>query len=64
LADPYARLFVQEAKMYLLGMMAVTMIFLMAYRQFRLQPLRWVILCTALALDIFLCARYAVDRVL
>ncbi len=64
LADPYARLFVEEAKMYLLGMMAVTMVFLMAYRQFRLQPLRWLILCTALALDIFLCARYAVDKVL
>jgi hypothetical protein len=64
LADPYARLFVQEAKMYLLGMMAVTMVFLMAYRQLRLQPLRWLILCIALALDIFLCARYTVDKVL
>ncbi len=64
LADPYARLFVEEAKMYLLGMTAVTMVFLMAYRQLRLQPLRWAILCIALALDIFLSARYLVDRVL
>jgi hypothetical protein len=57
-------LFVEEAKMYLLGMMATGMVFLMAYRQLRLQWLRWLILCTALTLDIFLSARYLVDKVL
>jgi hypothetical protein len=64
LADPYAKLFVEEAKMYLLGMMAVAMVFLMTYRQLRLHWLRWLILSTALALDIFLSARYLVDKVL
>jgi hypothetical protein len=64
LADPYARLFVEEAKMYLLGMMAAACVFLMTYRQLRLQWLRWLILATALTLDIFLSAQYLVDRVL
>jgi hypothetical protein len=64
LANTHARLFVEEAKMYLLGMMAVTMVFLMAYRHFRLQWLRWLVLCTALSLDIFLSARYLIDKVL
>ena len=64
LADSHARLLVEEAKMYLLGMMATVMVFLMAYRQLRLQWLRWIILCTALTLDIFLSARYLVDKVL
>jgi hypothetical protein len=64
LADPYARLFVEEAKMYLLGMVALGMVFWMAYRRLRLQWLRWLILATALSLDIFLTARYLVDTVL
>lgn len=63
LADS-SRLCVEEAKMYLLGMVAVTMVFLMAYRRLRLQWLRWLLLATALSLDIFLSARYLVDKVL
>jgi hypothetical protein len=64
LADRYAQLLVEESKMYLLGMMAVTMVFLMTCRQLRLQWLRWLILATAPALDIVISAQDLVDRVL
>lgn len=63
LADGYARLFVQAAKMYLLGAVAMLIVFLMARQQMRLRPLRWVILAAALGLDIFLGARYIVDKI-
>ncbi len=64
LGDGYARLFVQAAMIYLLGALATGIIFLITHMNLRLHWLRWAILCTALAVDIFLGARYIVDRVL
>jgi len=64
LADGYARLFVETAKMYLLGALATGIIFLMIRQKLRVHWLRWAILCAALAVDIFLGARYVVDSVL
>jgi hypothetical protein len=64
LGDGYARLFVEAAKIYLLGAVATALIFLLTHMKLRLHWLRWAILCTALAVDIFLGARYIVDRVL
>jgi len=64
LADGYARLFVQAAKMYLLGAAAMLIVFVMARQQMRLQLLRWVVLAAALGLDIFLGAQYIVDKIL
>jgi hypothetical protein len=64
LGDGYARLFVQAAEIYLLGAVATGIVFLITHMKLRLHWLRWAILCTALAIDIFLGARYIVDRVL
>ncbi|HSV98975.1 MAG TPA: hypothetical protein VLI39_02310 [Sedimentisphaerales bacterium] len=64
LGDGYARLFVEAAKVYLLGAVATGIVFVITHMKLRLHALRWAILCTALAVDIFLGARYIVDRVL
>ena len=64
LGDAYGRLFVEAAKVHLLGVAATAIIFLMTARNLRLHWLRWAILCTALALDILLGARHIVDRIL
>lgn len=64
LGDAYGRLFVEAAKVHLLGVAAIAIIFLITSRDLRLHWLRWAILCTALALDIFLGARHIVDRIL
>lgn len=64
LGDGYARLFVEAAKIYLLGAVATGIIFLLTHMKLRVHWLRWAILVTALGLDIFLGARYIVDRVL
>jgi hypothetical protein len=64
LADGYARLFVETAKMYLLGTIATGILFLMIRQKLRVHWLRWAILATALAVDIILGARYVVDSVL
>ncbi len=64
LGDGYARLFVEAAKIYLLGALATGIIFFLTRMKLRVHWLRWAILVTALAIDIFLGARYIVDRVL
>ncbi len=64
LGDGYARLFLQAATIHLLGALAAGIIFLLTRMKLRVHWLRWAILCTALAVDIFLGARYIVDRVL
>jgi len=64
LADGYARLFVETAKMYLLGAVATGILYLMARQKLRVQWLRWAILCTALGVDIVLGARYVIDSIL
>ncbi len=64
LASGYARLFVQTAVMYVLGAIAAAIIFFMARAKLRLQPLRWAILCTATAVDIFFGATFIIDRIL
>jgi hypothetical protein len=64
LANGYARLFVETAKMYLLGAVATGILYLMARQKLRLQWLRWAILCAALAVDIILGARYVIDSIL
>jgi hypothetical protein len=64
LAAGYARLFVETAKMYLLGAVATGIIYLMIRQQMRVHWLRWAILCAALGVDLVLGARYVVDAVL
>jgi len=60
----YARLFVQTAYMYILGAIAVAIIFFMARAKLRLHWLRQVLLCSAMAVDIFLGASFIIDKIL
>jgi hypothetical protein len=60
----YAELFAEAGKMFLLGTIATGIIFFMARAKLRLTRLRLVILCSAMALDIFWGARFIVDRLL
>lgn len=64
LGSKYANLFLRTAEMYTLGAIAVTIIFFMARAKLRIRWLRQVVLCSAMALDIFLGATFIVDRIL
>ncbi len=64
LADGYARLFVEAANLYLMGAVAMVIVFVMARQKLRLAWLRWAILVAAVGLDLFLGARHIVDTIL
>lgn len=64
LGAKHAKLFVQAAKMYILGAIAVFVIFFMARASLRVRWLRLIILCSAMAVDIFFGARFVVDKIL
>jgi len=64
LGSRYAKLLTETAWMYILGAITVAIIFFMARAKLRIAPLRWVILCSATAVDIFLGARFIVDKIL
>lgn len=63
LGAKYARGLVDTAKMYILGAVAAGVIFFIARAELRLAPLRWVILCSSTAVDIFLGARLLIGKV-
>jgi hypothetical protein len=60
----YAQLFMDSAWMYIFGAIAVAIIFFMARAKLLIAALRWIILCSAMAVDIFLGAIFIVDRIL
>lgn len=62
LGSGYATLFTEAAKMYILSAIAVAILFFMTRAKLRIVPLRWTILCSAMALDIFLGARFIIDK--
>lgn len=62
LGDKYAKLFLADARMYVVGTVAVAIIFFMARAKLRFLWLRWIVLGSAMALDIFFGARFIVDR--
>ena len=64
LAAGYARLLADTGKMYILGAIAVTVLFFITRAKLRARPLRQALLYTAAALDIFLGARFVVDAIL
>lgn len=64
LGHGYARLFVEEAKMYILGAVAVAIIFFLSCVKFRSHRLREAILFAAIGLDVFLGATYIIDKIL
>ncbi len=59
-----AKLLADTAKLYLLGTLAVSVIYFMASAKKRLLYLRWLVLCSAMAVDMFFSARFIVDSLL
>ena len=59
----YAKLFTRAATMYILGAIAASIIFFMARAKLRIHWLRQVLLCAAMAVDIFLGGRFIVDKI-
>ena len=64
IADPYALLLTQAGKMYILGAIALAILFFIARAKLRLHPIRLVLLCAPIAIDFFLGAADIVDRTL
>ena len=64
LAAGYARLLADAGKMYVIGAIAVTVLFFVARARLRAHSLRQALLYTAVALDIFFGARFIVDAIL
>jgi hypothetical protein len=64
LGDTYAKPFLADAKMHAVGTIAVTLIFLIVCAKLRIAAIRLIILCSALAVDIFLAARFIIDRII
>jgi hypothetical protein len=64
LGDKVAELFVSTAYMYILGTVALTIIFMIARARVRLQWLRQVLLGSAMAVDVFFGAQFIVDTIL
>ncbi len=60
----YAEVFVQTARMYILGAIATGIIFFVARAKLRWHQLRWVVLYSAITVDIFFGATFIVDRIL
>jgi hypothetical protein len=63
LGDKYANLFLADAKMYIVGTVALAIIFFIVCAKLRLHWLRWVVLGSATAVDIFFGARFVVDKI-
>ncbi len=60
----YAKLFTETAQMYILGATAAGIIFFIIRANQRISTLRQIVLCSAMAIDIFFSARLIVDRIL
>ena len=60
----YGKLLVETAKMYILGAIAIAVIFFLAKANLRVRIIRIAIIASAMAIDIFLGARFIVDQTL
>lgn len=60
----YAKLFTEAGKMYALGAIVAAIIFFMIRAKLRMRLLRQLVLCAAMGVDIFIGARYIVDRIM
>ena len=58
------KLFVQSAKMYLLGAVAAGIFYFLIRAKLRVHWMRVFVLCLALAMDIFLGATFIVDKIM
>jgi len=63
LGSGYARLLTEEAKMYILGAITIAIFFFMTRAKLQIHPLKVGLLCVTMGLDIFLGARFVVDRI-
>ncbi len=61
--DQYGRLLVKTAQMYVLGAVATAIIFFMIKANLHSHLTRWIVICSAMAIDIFFCAGFIVDSV-
>jgi hypothetical protein len=59
--DEYANLFLADAKLYIAGTVSLLAVFFIARAKLRLAWLRWAVLGSATAVDIFFGARFVVD---
>ncbi len=64
LGDGYARLFVESAKMFVLGTVTMMILYMAARARLHNRRLSGCILYTVMALDIFMGARFIIDKVL
>jgi hypothetical protein len=60
----YAKLFTEAGKMYVLGAIVAAIVFFMIRAKLRMRQLRQVVLYAAMAVDIFLGARFIIDKIL
>jgi len=63
LGADYAKLFVQTAKMYILGSVTAAIIYFLAHAKLRVRCVRMVLLSLAMGIDIFFGARFIVDKI-
>jgi hypothetical protein len=63
LGSGYARLLTEEAKMYILGAITIAIFFFTARVKLQTHLLKAGLLCATMGLDIFLGARFVVDRI-
>jgi len=63
LGAEYAKLFTETAKIYTLGAITVAILYFIARAGLRLRWLRLILLCSTVAIYIFLCTRFIVDRI-
>ena len=59
----YGKLYSETAKVYILGTIATAIVFFMAKTNFRARIVRIIIISSAMAIDIFLGARFIVDQI-
>jgi len=64
LGSGYAVLFVHTAEMYILGAIAMAILYFIVRANLRVHPVRLLVLCAPMTLDVFLSARFVIDRIL
>ena len=64
IADAYAILLTQAGKMYLLGAIALAVLYFIARAQLRLHPVRLILLCSPIAIDMLISATNVIDNTL
>ncbi|UCC96554.1 MAG: hypothetical protein JSW66_12000 [Phycisphaerales bacterium] len=64
LGSGYAVLLIHTAKVYILGAIATAILYFLVRAKLRIHPVRLLVLCAPMTLDIFFSARFVIDRIL